>query len=108
MAFGGKPGESIEAEKARYRQKLADWRAMGFDVSALEVLLETDFEKFKEKRFELMRRQIHGPGGTAIAAQERPEPSHTPWSPSPQDTPARGAQAAETVPRRPGLHSHFV
>lgn len=108
MAYGSPPGESIEAEKARYRQKLADWRAMGFDVSALEVLLETDFEKFKEKRFELMRRQIHGPGGTGQAAGARPEPSHTPWSPSPPDTPARGAQPAETIPRRPGLHSHFV
>jgi PKD repeat protein len=95
MAFRSGPDDSTEAEKARYRQKLAEWRAMGFDVSALEVLLETDFEKFKEKRFELMRRQIHG-AGPAPAAPQTPE------------APAREAPGPAAVPRRPGLHSHFT
>jgi len=72
----GQPGAS-EAERELFRRKLAEWRAMGFDVSALEVLLETDIEKFKAQRFELMRRQIMGgpphPSQRATAApQDRP------------------------------------
>ena len=104
MAFGGKPGESIEAEKARYRQKLADWRAMGFDVSALEVLLETDFEKFKERRFELMRSQIHGaPAGAPAPQPAAPHPAPAAPPPAAREPPPPPAAA-----RRPGLHSHFV
>ena len=110
MAQGIFPGDSSEAEKARYRRKLAEWKAMGFDVSALEVLLETDFEKFKEKRFELMRSQIHGSG---------PAPSPVPSfgisaaSLPPQAGAHRASEPFEThrsaaVARRPGLHSHFV
>jgi|GEM_PF-1797228 len=108
MAPGGPPEESVEADKARYRRKLAEWRAMGFDVSALEVLLETDFERFKEKRFELMRRQIHG-GGPGPAGPSPPTPQ--PAGPPPPEAPrthAPEAHRAAPVPRRPGLHPHFA
>ena len=110
MAQGDFPDDSREAEKARYRQKLAEWKAMGFDVSALEVLLETDLEKFKEKRFELMKKQIHG-AGTAHDAPHpegppRPaapvQPAHPP-APGPPEQPRPDA-----FRRRPGLHSHFA
>jgi PKD repeat protein len=104
MVFGGKPGESIEAEKARYRRKLEDWRAMGFDVSALEVLLETDFEKFKERRFELMRSQIHGAPARAAAPQP---PAQHPAQIAPPPA-AREPPLPPAAARRPGLHSHFV
>jgi hypothetical protein len=110
MADGGPAGNSIEAEKARYRRKLAEWRAMGFDVSALEVLLETDFEKFKEKRFELMRNQIHGAGPTQ--APRPPEsisgPATTSREPPSPLSAMREEQGSAAISRRPGLHSHFA
>lgn len=110
MAHGGHPGDPGEAEKARYRRKLAEWRAMGFDVSALEVLLETDFEKFKEKRFELMRSQIHGAGPAPHAPppERPPGPAPPPQAPAPPAPRSPEPPPAYAFPRRPGLHSHFV
>jgi len=110
MAQGSFPGDPGEAEKARYRQKLAEWKAMGFEVSALEVLLETDFEKFKEKRFELMKSQIHG-AGTAASAPP-PESPRGPAAPPQVTAPQAPGPPEQPRPyaftRRPGLHSHFA
>ena len=78
---------------------------MGFDVSALEVLLETDFEKFKEKRFELMRHQIRGPRPPAPEGAARPfATAGTPEAESHPPVPP----AAAPVPRPSGLHSRFM
>jgi PKD repeat protein len=99
------PPDALGSEKARYRKKLAEWKQMGFDVSALEVLLETDFEKFKEKRFELMRQQIRGarPSGPETAA---PPPS--PAIPAGTERREPATPAAPALQRRPGLHTHFM
>jgi PKD repeat protein len=71
---------------------------MGFDVSSLEVLLETDFPQFKKKRFELLRSQILA--GTPAGHSTVHQPAqHT----------REGGKAAPAHPKpaRPSLFSHF-
>jgi len=86
-------GKASEEEKQLYRRKLAEWRDMGFDVSALEVLLETDLEKFKAQRFELMRSQIAGapqPPSPVAQQSRQPSPALSPYQP--YQPAARGGQ----------------
>ena len=95
---GEKEGESegvapSAEEKERYRQKLAEWRGMGFDVSSLEVLLETDFAQFKQRRFELLRNQI-------LEGGAGPPPKHPAG--------AAGHPHHQPQPSRPSLFSHFA
>jgi len=98
-------GPSAE-EMERYRKKLAEWREMGFDVSSLEVLLETDFPQFKQKRFELLRNQIlEGRAGPPAMQSKRevagPEARHI------SHETARPA-SSQSQPARPSLFSHFT
>jgi hypothetical protein len=52
--------DSDEEEMARFEEKLDGYEAMGLDVTALRVLLETDPVKFKETHLELIGRQLRG------------------------------------------------
>jgi hypothetical protein len=45
----------IDAKKNMYRAKLARWREMGLDTGHLEVLLDTDIEKFREESRNFLR-----------------------------------------------------
>ncbi|MGQ9582594.1 MAG: PKD domain-containing protein [Thermoplasmatota archaeon] len=86
--------ESLEAERERHRRKLAQWREMGFDVSALEVLLETDIERFRQRRLEMLREQIHPPHPSGA-----PSPAAAPIIAHPEPTPAAaGAPASSHLP----------
>jgi len=46
-------------EKEYYRKRLRQWRDLGFDTKELEIMLETDFEHFKEMSMEKLRSQLH-------------------------------------------------
>lgn len=109
---------------------------MGFDTSSLEVLLETDFAQFKQKRFELLRSQIlpEAPGsapasstgmaatvpvnGTRRSDQDGRHPISEPHEPRQHHalfhhTPHAAAEPAHhpgTHPpsARPSLFSHFA
>ncbi|UCH89221.1 MAG: hypothetical protein JSV49_00810 [Thermoplasmata archaeon] len=45
-------------DKARYLAKIEEWKNLGFDVSGLAELLDSDFEMFKKRRLEILRGQI--------------------------------------------------
>lgn len=100
-----------EEEKERYRKKLAEWRAMGFDTSSLEVLLETDFFRFKQRRFELLRNQIlpDAKGSAPAAEAHEAGQRHGLFHHAPRAA-AEPARAAGTHPpsARPSLFSHFA
>jgi PKD repeat protein len=98
-------GPSAE-EMERYRKKLAEWRDMGFDVSSLEVLLETDFPQFKQKRFELLRNQILEGRAGPTAMQSKRELA----GPSVRQTPGEAVRHSVPTPQpaRPSLFSHFT
>jgi len=46
-------------EKEYYRNRLRQWRDLGFDTHDLEIMLETDFEHFKTMSMEMLRAQLH-------------------------------------------------
>ena len=48
----------LELRKALYKAKLERWRMMGLDVSELQMLLETDVEKFKEASKDFLRTHL--------------------------------------------------
>lgn len=56
QAFAGLDEEDVLREE--YRRQVDAWRAKGFDVTALEQLLETDLPVFREKSVRLIRAQI--------------------------------------------------
>jgi len=45
-------------EKEYYRKRLSQWRELGFDVRDLEIMLETDFDRLKEIKFDELRKQL--------------------------------------------------
>ncbi|MEM4728519.1 MAG: PKD domain-containing protein [Thermoplasmata archaeon] len=86
---------SSEAERERFRKKLAQWKEMGFDVSELEVLLETDIERFRERRLELLKQQLHPPARPPV---EKPPQAQPPPSLSPPEPGVRIEWPAPTPP----------
>jgi len=46
-------------EKEYYRKRLSQWRELGFDTKDLEVMLETDFDRLKEIKFDELRKQLN-------------------------------------------------
>ena len=45
-------------EKNEFKKKLEEWKGLGFDTSQLELLFNTDFEKFKKEHKEILRTQL--------------------------------------------------
>jgi hypothetical protein len=64
-----------EKEKAKYLSKITEWNNLGFDVTGLAELLETDFEMFKKRRLEILRGQISETPEKKIPAQPKEGPS---------------------------------
>ncbi len=56
QAFAGLSEDDILREE--YRRQIAAWWAKGFDVTALEALLASDLQGFREKSVRLIRAQI--------------------------------------------------
>jgi len=46
-------------EKEYYRNRLKQWRDLGFETRELEIMLETDFEHFKTMSMEMLKTQLH-------------------------------------------------
>lgn len=55
-ALGGVSSEEVMREE--YRRQVDAWRQRGFDVTALEALLDSDLEAFRERSVRLIRAQI--------------------------------------------------
>lgn len=56
QAFGGVSEEALLREECRHQ--IETWRAKGFDVVALEMLLDEDLEHFREQSARLIRAQM--------------------------------------------------
>ena len=52
------PSQPMQNEKEKFLKKIQEWRALGFDTSELEGLLDNDFDEFLHRRHEILKEQI--------------------------------------------------
>ena len=57
MATGGADGATLEREMAKIKR----WKELGFDVSGLEGLLNSDFEAYRTRRVAMLKEQTGAP-----------------------------------------------